>query len=370
MAELKKLVSNRSLQLFVIALAFRLLTILLIGTWSPHSFSEMANWYDGDNYIAIAQSYPLPYDTPEHRSNVRQYPLYPFFIYVFSLVLKNYALSAYCVSVLAGALAVVAFYHLARQYTERAYQIAMIFCCFPPKWLSVSTFVWAEPVFVVLLIFAFYLLARDELVWAFLALGMASIARPVGPIFLASFVLFLLCFQRIGFPKVFFLSVVALIPFFLYHFYLYVLFDQWLFLAHTKAHGGWGGSVFSYPFHGLWAGIFDQKLLGVRKIYTLGMFGIYSVCCIAALGNLRRKPLLSLWFLPYFVFTCFLKGENYNWWMISFSRFMLAIAPPGLLLIEPHLTQRRFKVVFAILAVLGVAYAVGVSLIRNSQVPI
>jgi hypothetical protein len=370
MTAFKVMVSNRSLQLLVIALAFRLLTILLIGNLSPHGFSEMANWYDGKSYLAIAESYPWPYDPPEHRLNARHYPLYPFFIYLFSLVLKNYVLSAYFVTVLAGALAVVAFYHLAKQFTARAFQISLIFCCFPPKWLSVSTFVWAEPVFVLALISAFYLLARNEYFWAFLTLGLASIARPVGPIFLSSFVLFVLFFRQVGLRTVCVLSLVAVAPFFLYHFYLYIRFDQWLLLAHTEARGGWGGSVFTYPFHGLIAGIFDQNLLGVRKIYTLVMFSVYSVFCVAAVGSLRRSPLLSLWFLPYFIFTCFLKGENFNWWMISFTRFMLAIAAPGLLLIEPYLPPKRFTVVFIALAVLGVAYAVGVSLIRSNSIPI
>ena len=220
MKAFKVMAANRSLQIFAIALAFRLLTILLIGNLSPHSFTEMANWYDGKSYIAIAESYPWPYDPPEYRVNARHYPLYPFFIYLLALVLKNYALSAYVVSVLAGALAVVAFYHLARQFTERAFQISLIFCCFPPKWLSVSTFVWAEPVFVLMLILSFYLLARDKYLPAFLTLGLASIARPVGPIFLPSFVIFSLFIQQVSPRKVLILSVAAMMPFFLLPFLL------------------------------------------------------------------------------------------------------------------------------------------------------
>jgi hypothetical protein len=164
----------------------------------------------------------------------------------------------------------------------------------------------------------------------------------------------------------------ALIPFLLYHIYLFVRFKEVLLLAHAKAGGGWGGKIFSYPLQGLLAGIFDPNLLVIRKIYTCSILILYLVAFIVALRSIKKddSSLLSCWFLPYFIFTCFLKGETYNWWMISFPRLILPIAPAGMILVGRYFSKRTLQYIAGAALILGIAYSVAVCFIRTSDVPI
>ena len=358
---MNKLIKDKNVQLFFSALGVRLIVLLLISIFAPLPFSELANWYDGDSYIQISQSFPLPYEYPSMLKKVKFYPLFPFLIYLTSMVVKNSVVSAYLIVVLASSLSVVVFYNIAKKYTENAFELSLLFCCFPPKWLAVSTFVWSEPVFMLCLLSAFLLFLEDKPLAAFTALGLAGVARPIGILFWGSFILYVLLCQREKIVPTLKYSVVAIIPFVVFHSYLFFKFGDVLLYA--------GSKILSYPLQGLIDGLFDTNLLTVRKIYTSSVFVLYVIAFFVAMTRIKqpRYSLLSMWFLPYFIFTCFLKGEPINWWIICFPRYALPIAPAGMILIGSYFPKKMLRYITAAALLLGIAYSVGVCFLRISN---
>ncbi len=258
-----KLVYNTSVQLFILAFFIRLLVLILIGMFGPHSFETLSKWYNADSYLDIAGSFPLPYDPPDMAWDTKNYPLFPFFIYVSSLIFDNIVFCGYFVVVVFSSLATVIFYKIAQKFSDNAFSLALIFCCFSPRWLALSTYLWSEPVFIFFLLLAFLFFIKDDFLPAFVSLGICSIARPVGILFIGSFLLFSIFYKREILISIIKYSIVAIIPFALFHLYLFFRFDEMLLFSGQVR--SWGGQVLSYPLHGLIARLLDPTLLTVGK---------------------------------------------------------------------------------------------------------
>ena len=347
---------NTNAQLLLIALSYKVVVLFSLYFVSGGSFSDLLNWGDIHSYIKIAQSFPLPYADGSMLNDVKHYPLYPFAVFIVNGIFNNIVFSAFFTVIASSSVAVVVFYNIAKGYSKNAFPLAILFACLPPKWVQISVFPWSEPIFILLLLLSVLLFLKERYRLAYTVLGLLLVARPLGVLFLFSFFLYDVVLQR-RFRHLPYI-VMAVIPFLLFHLYLYSIFGKVLLFAHTP---GWGGQIFSYPLAGFIEGMRDETFIPLRKIYTLGVFVAYSIVFVSAGYYLRRKEflLVSLIVIPYFLFTLFLKGETVNWWMVSLPRFLVPLAPFGVLLVLRNLPARYCYALIAVSSMVGIAYTIG-----------
>jgi hypothetical protein len=219
------------------------------------------------------------------------------------------------------------------------------------------------------LLTAFLLLDEGKNSRAYAMLGLAVLARPVGILFVGVFVVYDLFVEREKPVATLARAALAGLPFLMFHAYLWLRFGHLLIMLQGADDGSWGGRIFALPLAGLVTGLADPDLLTVRKIYTSASFALYAAAFGAALASTRDRglTLLVLWFIPYFVFTCFLKGGTTNWWMISFTRLVLPVAPAGLILVGRRLSPRVVRPVSWAAVGVGVLYALAVVFVRGDN---
>ncbi|HNT56746.1 MAG TPA: hypothetical protein PKL99_02595 [Syntrophales bacterium] len=347
--------------LFFLAAALKTMTLGVLFLTADCSLNELAKFADVQSYLKIAESYPLPYSMEGMESNVRHYPLFPFLVWVMSpFFAGNFVYAGFFTAISISALCSVVLYLIARQFTKKAFLISLVFAVMPDKWAQVSVYPLSESVFVLFLLLAAYFHLKDHFWGTYLSLGTLLLARPLGVIFLFSFLLTDVLIEKKFFVLKY--AVVTLVPFFVFHGYLFLLFQKFMFFAHYGKSGGWGGAVFSYPLSGLVEGIKDQGFLLVRKIYTLVTFGFYSVLFALAVYHFfktERYRFFSILIIPYFIFTLFLKGNSHNWWMLTLPRFLIPIAPFGLIFLLGQLKEKYLYVILGIGTAWAIAYAAG-----------
>ena len=352
---------KKGLLLFFLVVAFK--TIILGALlWSAnYSFSELVKFGDVQSYLKIASSYPLPYSLEGMQANVRHYPLFPFFVWIVSpLFAGKFVFAGFFSAILISSLCCVVLYLVAKQFTERAFEIALIFAVLPEKWAQVSVYPLSESVFILFLLLAVYYHLKGNFMGTYLSLGVMLLARPVGALFLFSFFLIDVVVEKRYFTIKH--AVIATIPFLVFHGYLFLLFDSLMLFRHAESTGGWGGAIFSYPFSGLVEGIKDSNLLLVRKFYTLIIFLFYLVVFVFAcyhFFNTKKYQLFSVIIIPYFIFTLFLKGNNYNWWMLSLPRFLIPLAPFGFIFLLGKLNKKYLYAILSLGTVMAITYTIG-----------
>ena len=104
--------------------------------WSAnYSLGELVKFGDVQSYLKIASSYPLPYGLEGMQANVKHYPLLPFFVWIISPVFAgNFVYAGFFSAILISSLCCVVLYSLAKQFTQRAFEISLIFAVLPDKW--------------------------------------------------------------------------------------------------------------------------------------------------------------------------------------------------------------------------------------------
>jgi len=352
---------KKEISLFFLVAALK---IIILGAlfWSAnYSLGELAKFGDVQSYLKIAGSYPLPYSLEGMQANVRHYPLFPFVVWVISpLFAFNLLYAGFFCTILISSLCCVILYLIAKQFTQKAFEISLIFAVLPDKWAQVSVYPLSESIFVLFLLLAVYYHLKGNFAGAYFSLAMLLLARPLGAIFLLSFL-----FIDIIVEKRFFIikhAIFAAMPFLAFHGYLFLLFHKIMLFAHTEKGAGWGGAVFTYPLYGLIEGIKDPQLLLVRKFYTLSVFLGYLIVFALALYHIfytRKYWLFSAIIIPYFVFTLFLKGSTYNWWMLALPRFLIPLAPFGLILLFGNVKERYLYIILSVGTVMAIAYSIG-----------
>jgi hypothetical protein len=300
------------------------------------------------------------------QANVKHYPLFPFCVWIISpFFAGNLVYAGFFTAVLFSSLCCVVLYLIARQFTEKAFTISLIFAVLPDKWAQVSVYPLSEAVFVLFLLLAVYYHLKGNFIGTYLSLGLLLLARPLGTIFLVSFLLIDVIVEKRFFILKY--AIIAAIPFFMFHGYLFILFNKIMLFAHAEKGGGWGGAVFSYPFSGLIEGMKDSHLLPARKIYTLVIFLCYAVVFVLAwyhFFNTKKYQLFSAIIIPYFIFTLFLKGSNHNWWMLSLPRLLIPLAPFGLIFLFGQLKEKYLYAILSIGTIMAVAYSIGSRIIH------
>jgi hypothetical protein len=349
---------------FLLFLLVVLLKMMLLGALflsANCSLNDLAQFGDVPSYLKIADSYPFPYSLEGMQKNVKHYPLFPFFVWIISpLFANNLVYAGFFSAILISSLCCVVLYLIAKQFTEKAFIISLIFAVFPDKWAQISVYPLSESVFVLFLLLAVYYHLKGNFIGSYLSLGMLLIARPVGVFFLFSFFLIDVIVEKRFFTIKY--AIMATIPFFIFHGYLFILFHKLRLFADAETGGSYSGNGFPYPFSGLVEGIKDSNFLAVRKIYTLAIFICYSAVFILACYHFfktKKYQLFSAIIIPYFIFTLFLKGNTNNWWMLNLPRFLIPLAPFGLIFLFGQLKEKYLYVIFSIGTVMAIAYSVG-----------
>jgi hypothetical protein len=106
----------------------------------------------------------------------------------------------------------------------------------------------------------------------------------------------------------------------------------------------------------------DANLLPVRKIYTLAVFlcylAVFAVACYHFF-NTKKYQLFSALIIPYFIFTLFLKGGIFNWWMLSLPRFLIPLAPFGFIFLFGQLKEKYLYAILGVGTIMAIAYTIG-----------
>lgn len=248
---------KKALFIFILAVALKTILLGAIFLSANCSFDELVKFADVRSYLKIADSFPLPYSLEGMQANAMHYPLFPFFVWIISpLFSGNLVYAGFFTVILISSLCCVILYLIAEQFTERAFEISLIFAVLPDKWAQVSIYPLSEPTFVLFLLLAVYYHLKGNYIGAYISIGLMLLARPLGALFLFSFLLIDIVVERRFFVIKY--AIMSMLPFFLFHGYLFILFQKIMLFAHAdKKVGGWGGTIFSYPFTGLIEGIKD-----------------------------------------------------------------------------------------------------------------
>jgi hypothetical protein len=209
---------------------------------------RLALYFDGHEYITIAQSFPLPYG-PDLWLETNWLPGYPLAIAIAFPVIGNYGLAALLVSILASAAAAPLLLALARG-RPGAVPAAILLTVGPPIWLIASSFPHSESLFLPLFL-ATVLLGRQGRFSAAIVTGvLAAATRQVG-VFLTP-ILLVQRWER-GERRLLALAACALpalvLP--LLELYFHTRIPGYLGLLSVHAFFSGGSSFFGVPFRAL-----------------------------------------------------------------------------------------------------------------------
>ena len=354
---------RNALLLFVVALAVRLVLLILLGA-GPEVRQQLTAIQDGPSYLATSATFPLPYEQP---GQTQHFPGYSFFIWLFA-GLFDPATAAVAVSMLASSLAVAVTYLIGYRLGWPAMAGALLFCFFPFRWLDISVIAMSEGVLVLAVALHIYFLIQGRGVLAGLALAVAVLTKITALFFVPLGLVFL--FQRdlrrlrASVVAVVIGGVAALALFAYFH----LRFGDFLLYFHHHPKS-WGGNYFAWPGESLVRGFFAGDIHWMRKPYMACLLVFYLGTLVLAVRWLPRKgaALLWVWLLLGFLPVLVLKGGGRNWGFISFPRLILPATPPALLLFGALVPRRVYPVLAIVLLVGSLAYAVWILRVHAIQ---
>lgn len=306
---------------FIIAYA----AYVLLQDKYPDSIISIWNVWDTHHYIAIAQYGYTSSTVDERNLQIVFFPLYPYTVRIFSLIFRDYILSALLVSNLAYAGAVIYLFKLVRldYESEDAFRAVTYLSIFPTAYFLHAAY--TESLFIMLTIASFYYARKEN--WALSGLiGMlAAATRVTGIILLPVLVIEYLNQKRFKLKEIrkniLWLSIIALGLVF-YLVLNYITFgDPFKFLEIQNEH--WAKHL-DFPYKGFldalgsifWRTPRDAMTAGWGEI-TFALLGlaltIYSFFRIRLSYSLYA---LATWFLV-----------TSTWFWLSIPRYTLSMFP-------------------------------------------
>jgi hypothetical protein len=318
--------------LFLGALVTRVVLLGCLAGSTGMEWRNLALLYDGHVYMLISHYFPILYPNV---SFTGWFPVYPFLIFLADLLFSDPRVSAIVVSVMAGSLSVVLFYHLAREFTPRPLLSAVVFCCFTPTWLLTSTLAFVESVFACLFIGTVISLQKGWTKSAVALAGLTIVTQKSGILILPTILLFLVWRNGLRGLRQFAPFVSCLIPVLLLQGYLYYLFDDPLANVHALRQPGAYPELFALPFTAMISGLLDHDQIfrghfWLRKSLLALSLSFYVTCFAAYwIRPSRFERLLIVWLGVVLLFNLSLAG---HWAYYGFPRFMTAATPPAILI--------------------------------------
>jgi hypothetical protein len=147
-----------SLILFLVALSFRSVSFIFSAYWLDLTPARIASFQDGPSYIYLATHWPLYHV----QQSVIHFPFYLLVVRIFNLFIPSVDVAALVVSMLAGAIAVTVYGQILTGYSERWFEIALVFSVFPFRWFNISQLVMSEPLFLMLALSCLLLIERGS----------------------------------------------------------------------------------------------------------------------------------------------------------------------------------------------------------------
>ena len=165
---------------FAIALTAYVATALLGVSSAETALSSLGVYFDGNLYLEIARSFPLPY-SPEGPDYLGQAPVYPAIVYALRLLtpdaLFDWGLLALLASWIPASLAALAFFVLCRELDMDPFWPSVAFAVANPRWMSVAASPHPESLAMLFSLLALVAYLRGQLLGSMLALSLAGLTR-------------------------------------------------------------------------------------------------------------------------------------------------------------------------------------------------
>lgn len=296
-------------------------------------FGSWVHW-DAAWYLSIIER-GYSYSGPGVQANVAFFPLYPLVVRAASCLLgwmgdsRRVAIaSGIVISNLFALLALVMLYRLTKYELDRlgnehsehlAFRAALYFIFFPTSVFFSS--LYAEGLFLFLLIASFYCLRRGKLLLGGIFGGAASLCRINGLILLVPFALEY--YQRWRFRLRKEALSLLLIPFGIafYCCFLYVRFGEPLAFLRVQSAPGWHGTIPVFPFFRSLKNTYSFLLFDRGNVWRF-LEIVYSLGALSlAILTLKRLPLS---YGLYAVVACLVPLASDTW---SMQRYVLGAFP-------------------------------------------
>lgn len=338
--------------LFLAAVASSLLVL-----WPyRHDVEPLYRLWDSPSYLTIARTlYDVAPGNPlaDGRNPpfyVAHFPLYPLVIRAFAVI--GYQPAVIVVSILAGALAGIVFYRLARDVwkLQSPALLALTFLFLPPKWFLCRSVGGSESLYILLVLLSVYAMERGRVARASALGGLAALTRPSGILILPAYAVLLIIRKA---PRRQLLWL-ALIPAGVAGYFAFCQVRFGSFLAPLEPNLDKVSSFL--PFANVpW--LLGQSLFAHAEFHIL-------LALVYALGlvRIRSIPVIFWYTAAQFVFYIFIHSEDW-------SRYFLAMAPFALIVGYRDLFQTKaFRWIILPASIpLSVIYARGV--IARNQCP-
>ncbi len=299
-----------------------ILSVFLNGN-PQQGFLDSWNKWDGPHYIEIAKSGYV--NSGENRVFIAFFPFYPVLISAFTIILRDFLLSALVISNIAYAVA--AFYLYKIVLLDHSKKIAMtaviLFSIFPTAYFLHAGY--TESLFIALTVSSFYYARKG--MWAVSGIlgALSSATRIVGVILLPAILLEYLHQKKFRLGKI--RKDILLIFIIPVGFLSYLLINQAVFgdmFTFQSIQKNWWGQELVFPMSGIfnswnsifWRGGTDSITVGSAQIgfALLGLaFSIYSIK--------KQRPSYS-----FFMTASWLIAVSTSFWM-SVPRLMLIAFP-------------------------------------------
>ena len=304
--------------------------------------NQKARW-DGAWYLSTAAN-GYVYDGPEIQSNVVFFPLYPFLIWLFGLIVVNQMLSAWIVSSLALLLALIFFYKLLKEFHPQLnpYLPIILILIFPTALFFNA--IYTESLFLFLSIATFYYTFQKKYKIAGVFGLLASLTRITGILLFIPMLWEYLKANDFKSKKIISTKIlpIFLIPLGTFSFFLFHYLKFGDFLLFFKIESIWGRAFkFNsdhFIFHSYPAIInflFDLSfvILAIAAIVyvykkTRVSYALYMAATLAVVlstGTLMSVGRYILVLFPIFIFAAAIKNDYFRYTWIFGSILVLSM---------------------------------------------
>jgi len=354
---------------FAIALAAHVATALLGVSSAKISLSSLGVYFDGNLYLEIARSFPLPY-SPQGPDYLGQAPLYPALIHVLRLLTPDapfdWGLLALLASWLPAALAAVAFFALCRELGMDPFWPSVAFALANPRWMTIAASPHPESLAMLFTLLALNASLRGALPASMIALSLAGLARFPSLLIGAPIAFGALYVRRSFDLRTLATLALPVLAFGLFNLYLALRVPG--FGGVMATHQVFWVTAWTWPF----ASLVENALPwwrsgnGLYFAITYTTLAFYLATCVLGLRSLPREQ----WVLPLTIavivlFHACLSGAPATW---DFTRLAILAWPAALLIFwKVALSHVPVAAVAALCAGLGIyALAVGQRSIREA----
>jgi len=351
--------------LFAFALLVHVGAALWVATRADVPLSQIGVCFDGNLYLEIARSFPLPYSA-EGIDYVGQPPGYPALAAFLRIFLPsgwvNWGGVMLIASWIPAALAAPAFYLLGRELGIRSLWPAVLFVVANPRWLATGATAHAESLAMLLVLMSLWAALRDRLGWSVVLLALTGLTRLNLLLLGIPIAAAVLSLRRNWNVRAVLLLSIPLWAIALFALYLRLRFPEHpgILEAH-RIH--WNFSL-TWPFASFFRSGSNLKLPWSEHLAALSWASAAVYVLAAGLGLRldRNGRILSLWIAVLVLFHASLAGAL---GVAAFTRLALMAWPAALLILWlaagrhlPHWAPPGLCAAFAVVSfVFTVSYA-------------